>query len=188
MKKNWLLFKIFFKASAFTFSGGLAMLPIIQKEIVDKNNLLSEEELLQYASLANSIPGPIVLDLALFVGKSVSGYMGMLLCTLAVSLPAFIGMLVVAIIFKSIPQDNDQINGAFNAIQAASAALIFSVCISSYKKTVKNSFHILILAIMVIGIFIFKINSILLLAICGLLGVLDVYIKARRGGNDHDVV
>jgi chromate transporter len=83
LKKNrfktlWELFVIFFKAGTFTFAGGLAMLPVIEKDVVEKYRLMPKEDFLEYATLAQTLPGVIALNCACFVGRRAGGFLGML--------------------------------------------------------------------------------------------------------------
>lgn len=70
------LFTVFLKIGAFTFGGGYAMLPLIQKEAVDRQKWLKDEEILDIFAISQSIPGVIALNSAIFIGKRVAGTVG----------------------------------------------------------------------------------------------------------------
>ncbi|MCQ2518680.1 MAG: chromate transporter, partial [Lachnospiraceae bacterium] len=76
MKKKLKLFLTFFKIGAFTFGGGYAMIPIVQKEVVDKEKWLEKNDILDIVAISESTPGPIAVNMATFVGYRVSGFWG----------------------------------------------------------------------------------------------------------------
>ena len=88
-KKIWKLFAAFFRIGAFTFGGGYAMIPLIQKEAVDKNRWVTEDDILEIIAIAESTPGPIAINSATFVGYRTCGVLGSVAATLGVVLPSF---------------------------------------------------------------------------------------------------
>ena len=83
MKKLVQLFGVFFKIGAFTFGGGYAMIPLIQREIVEKRKWMTDEDILEIVAVAESTPGPIAINAATFVGQRLCGFFGALLATLS---------------------------------------------------------------------------------------------------------
>ena len=81
------LFVTFFKIGAFTFGGGYAMIPIIQREIVENKHWLSDDDILEIIAVSESTPGPIAINSATFVGYRIAGFWGAFLSTFAVVLP-----------------------------------------------------------------------------------------------------
>ena len=121
-----LLFKLFiafFKIGAFTFGGGYAMLPIIEKEVVDKNHWLTKEEFLDMLAVVQSLPGPIAINSSVYIGYKIAKFWGALACALGAALPSFIIILLAAIVFTDI-QDNPTIEKIFKGIRPAVVALI----------------------------------------------------------------
>ena len=92
MKSNGLLklFLSFFKIGIFTFGGGYAMLPMIEKETVENNKWITNTELLDIFSISQVTPGPIAINAATYIGYKVNGFWGSVFCTLGVVLPSFI--------------------------------------------------------------------------------------------------
>lgn len=117
------LFIAFFKIGAFTFGGGYAMLPIIEKEVVDKNHWLTKEEFLDMLAVVQSLPGPIAINSSVYVGYKIAKFWGALACALGAALPSFIIILLAAIVFTDI-QDNPTIEKIFKGIRPAVVALI----------------------------------------------------------------
>ena len=90
------LFFVFFRIGAFTFGGGYAMIPLIEREVVDKRGLIRGEELADIVAIAESTPGPIAVNAATFVGYHAGGFFGALGATVGVALPSFVIILLVA--------------------------------------------------------------------------------------------
>ncbi len=123
MKFYLQLFWSFFKIGAFTFGGGYAMIPLIQKEVVDRKKWLAEGEFMDMLAIAQSVPGPISLNTAVFVGNKVRGKKGSLVTSLGIILPSFIVILLIAIVFTEF-KNNPGVERVFKGIRPAVVALI----------------------------------------------------------------
>lgn len=132
----WEIFLTFFKIGAFTFGGGFAMIPIIQQEIVEKKNWIKEEDFIDTISIAQSAPGPIAVNLSIFVGYKIKGFPGAVICTMGTVLPSFIIILLIAKFFYQF-KDNHIVEKIFLGIRPAVVALIFSAV---YKLVYKSRF------------------------------------------------
>ena len=88
-KTLWQVFATFFKIGAFTFGGGYAMIPLIQRETVDNHKWVTEDDILEIIAIAESTPGPIAINSATFVGYRTCGVLGSVAATLGVVLPSF---------------------------------------------------------------------------------------------------
>ena len=99
-KNNLILFWTFFKIGAFTFGGGLAMLPLIHRIVVDKFHWLTEEELVDMLAIAESTPGVIAVNLATYTGYKVNKILGSFFATLAVVLPSFIIICIISLFYE----------------------------------------------------------------------------------------
>lgn len=124
MKKNIELFKVFFKIGAFTFGGGFAMIPLIEKELVDKKKWIDGEEIIHLFAVAQSIPGAIAINTSTLVGYKVNKRLGAIFATLGVILPSFMIILFIASFLKSI-EEYAIVKAAFKGIGAAVIILIF---------------------------------------------------------------
>ena len=113
----WESFKTFFKIGAFTFGGGYAMIPIIESEIVDK------DEFVDLIAIAQSCPGVFAINLSTFIGYKIKRVPGAICTTLATALPSFIIILLIALFFHSF-QDNPVVESIFKGIRPAVVALI----------------------------------------------------------------
>lgn len=125
MKQLAELFFSFFKIGLFTFGGGYAMIPIIQREVIDSRHWIEEREFLDLLTLAQSAPGPISLNTAVFVGYKMCGYKGALAALWGVILPSFLIILTVAIFFSQI-RENPIVDAAFKGMRPVVVALILA--------------------------------------------------------------
>lgn len=117
------IFWSFLKIGAFTFGGGYAMIPLIQHEVINSRGWLTKEEFVELLTLAQAAPGPIALNTAVFVGYKQRGYLGSLASVLGVVIPSFMIILVVAIFFANMRQ-NQWVDAAFKGMRPAVVALI----------------------------------------------------------------
>ncbi len=117
------LFSSFLKIGAFTFGGGFAMIPLIQREMIDRRGWIEREDFLELLTLAQSAPGPIALNAAVFVGYKIAGYRGALAAVAGVVLPSFIIILLIAMYFTNF-RDNRYVDAAFKGMRPAVVALI----------------------------------------------------------------
>src|SRR5665648_1088967 len=147
------LFLTFFKIGAFTFGGGYAMLRIIQKEIVEKKGLISEEEFMDAIALAQASPGPVAVNTSVYVGYRIRGFKGALSATLGAVLPSFIIILLIAAYFIQF-RDNKIVEKVFLGIRPAIVALILAAVYKMWIKT-KRTYLKFFVAIGTIFIIIF---------------------------------
>lgn len=125
MNKYWELFCSFFKIGIFTFGGGYAMIPIIQAEVITRKGWIKEQEFLDLLTLAQSAPGPISLNTAVFVGYKMYGYRGALSALTGVVLPSFSILLLVAMFFSQI-RSNPIVDAAFRGMQPIVVAIMLA--------------------------------------------------------------
>ena len=126
------IFWSFLKIGAFTFGGGYAMIPLIQHEVIHKRRWIEERDFLDLLTLAQTAPGPIALNTAVFVGYKRRGYMGALSAIMGVIVPSFLVILIVAIFFASI-RDNVYVDAAFKGMRPAVVALIVAPIVGLTK-------------------------------------------------------
>ena len=116
-------FTTFFKIGAFTFGGGFAMIPLIEREMIDRRGWIARGDFLELLTLAQSAPGPIALNSAVFVGYKIAGYRGAFSAVAGVVLPSFVIILLIAIYFTDI-RENRYVDAAFKGMRPAVIALI----------------------------------------------------------------
>lgn len=178
------LFFIFFKIGLLTFGGGYAMIPVIKREAVDKNNLMTEEEMLNFIPVSQCTPGVLAVNLSTFVGKKTRGFLGAVFATLGVITPSIIVISIVAYLFSKF-QNNKYVIHAFNSIRAVVSATIFTAIISLIKKAVKKPLEIAICLLSFIMVAFFKINPIFVIIGSGLFGFFFFRLKKLGGIKDE---
>lgn len=150
LKKLLALFIVFFRIGLFTFGGGYAMLPLIQKEIIEKKKWISEIELMDILVIAESTPGPVSVNTATYVGYHIAGFWGSLFSTLALALPSFVIIYIISLFFDDFLKIK-WVQYAFLGIQAAVAVLIISAAEKLFHK-MKKSFFAVLLCLLTAGI------------------------------------
>ncbi len=176
MKKRKELFLTFLKIGAFTFGGGYAMIPLIKREIVEAKEWLTEEEMLDITAVAESTPGPLAVNTATFVGWRAAGTLGALAATVGVVLPSFVIMIVISGILAWVEQAQ-VVQFAFRGIRAGVLVLIFSALLSLYRQSKKSVFDYIVIIGAFLGAAVFGVNTILILLVCGILGMLRILLR-----------
>lgn len=181
--KIWLLFLTFFKIGAFTFGGGYAMIPLIQKEVADKRKWITEKDILDIIAIAESTPGPIAVNSATFVGFKVAGFWGAFVSTLGVVLPSFAIITVIAYLLKNF-SDYKGVKYAFFGIRAGVLALIVKGLVSMYKQVPKNPVSYIVMGAAFALVAFFDVSVLLVLIGCAVFGLVTSIIISRRAKND----
>ena len=117
------LFFTFFKIGLFTLGGGYAMIPIIEREVVDKHQWMKREEMLDLIAVAQSCPGVFAINISIFVGYKLRMKRGALCTAVGTALPSFLIILLIAMFFRQF-QDNTTVASIFKGIRPAVVALI----------------------------------------------------------------
>ncbi len=165
------LFLSFFKIGAFSFGGGYAMLPLIQKEIIEIHGWFTGQEFIDMIAIAEMTPGPIAINSATFLGYKVGGILGSILATTAVVLPSFIVMFTMVHFFSKF-QDSPYLQWAFKGIRPVVFGLIAAAGVSVAMDTFIDIKSILIgLAIFYLVTF-KKLHPILSIGLAGFIGIL----------------
>ncbi len=183
MKNKWRralsLFWTFFKIGAFTFGGGYAMIPLIQKEVVENKQWITDDDILEIIAIAESTPGPIAINSATFVGYRVCGVLGSFFATLGVVLPSFVIILAISFILDTF-QHITAVQYAFNGIRAGVLALLLKALWTMYKKCPKGvvSYSIMAAAFVITA---FRVLPVLAVIIgCAAVGLIASLVAERR--------
>jgi len=126
------LFATFFKIGCFTFGGGYAMIPLIEKDVVDKQKWLTQEEFIEMLAVVQSLPGPISVNSSVFIGYKVGKLPGAILSVLGIAIPSFIIILLIAMAFSNF-SNNPTIVKIFKGVRPAVVALIAAPIVNMYK-------------------------------------------------------
>lgn len=173
------LFVAFFKIGLFTFGGGYAMIPLIQREIVEKKRWVTDDDILEIIAIAESTPGPIAINSATFIGFKVCGFWGSFFATLGVVLPSFLIILAISNVLKEF-SDLKPIKYAFNGIRAGVLALIVKSLYTMYKKVKKNVFAYIVMGLSFVLTAFLDINVLIVIIGCGVAGIIYSLIPLRR--------
>ena len=153
MKELWTMFLTFCRIGGLTFGGGYAMLPMLQREVVEKYQWATEEELMDYYAIGQCTPGIIAVNTATFVGYKKRGVLGAICCTLGVVFPSLCIITVIAAFLKNF-QDIIYVQQAFAGIRVAVCALILDAIVKLWKKNVKSiwgiALFLIVLAVMIL--------------------------------------
>ena len=184
-RRYYALFITFLKASTFTFAGGLAMIPAIERDAVDKYKLLGKDEFMEYATLSQTLPGVIALNFAALVGRRVAGLVGMLAAGFGAILPAFVLMVVATIFAQMIPQQG-RLLSAMRGIRAASAALVLAEALSLGRHNLKNAFAVLLMIAAFLLVAFGNLSAPLVVLLSGTAGfIYQRILKTREGRRNH---
>lgn len=170
------IFWSFLKIGAFTFGGGYAMIPLIQHEVIHKRRWIEERDFIDLLTLAQTAPGPIALNTAVFVGYKRRGYLGALSAIMGVIVPSFLVILIVAIFFASI-RDNAYVDAAFKGMRPAVVALIVAPIVGLTKGM--RWWLVAVALVVALVVWYFGISPVWFL-IAG--AVVGACVVARRGG------
>ena len=131
------LYTAFFKVGLFTFGGGLAMLPIIEREVVDNKKWTTYEELLDYYAVSQSTPGIIMVNVSTFIGYKERGLIGGIISTLGVISPSLIIITLIASLIENFASIS-YVQSALKGIAAGISAIMISSLIKLGKSSIKD--------------------------------------------------
>ena len=174
------LFLIFMKIGLFTFGGGYAMIPLIQRETVDNKKWISDKDILDIVAIAESTPGPIAINAATFIGYRVGGFLGAMAATVGVVLPSFTIIAAISYVLAAF-QNVVWIQYAFNGIRAGVLALIVKALWSMYKQSPKGVFSYLIMFGAFAVTAFLPVNVVFVILFCAAAGIVQTLITGRRG-------
>ena len=180
------LYSSFAKIGTFTIGGGLAMMPMMQAELIEKRKWITDEELIDYYAVGQSTPGIVAVNVATFVGYKQMGIIGGIFATLGMVTPSLVIIMILAGLINSI-NDFPIIQKALKGINVAVAALLTSTIINFMKKTIKKFTNAIFMLISFLLVFVFKLPSFWIILFALLIGVVLTYKekkKAAAAGDD----
>ena len=178
-RQLWKVFATFFKIGAFTFGGGYAMIPLIQKEAVEKNNWVTDDDILEIIAIAESTPGPIAINSATFVGYRTCGVLGSVCATLGVVLPSFVIIYAISFVLRQF-QELKAVQYAFQGIRAGVMALLCKALWGMYKKNQKNWASYIVMAGAFILTGILDVSVLPVIVGCAVFGLVTAKLMERR--------
>ena len=185
LKLVFTLFLTFAKIGAFTFGGGYAMIPLIEKEVIERKKWISEDILLEVIAIAESTPGPIAINCATFVGYSRAGFAGALAATVGVVVPSFVIIFAISMFLDRFLEIT-VIANAFRGIKIGVGLLILNAALNMLKKAKPTGLSRGIVTVsaavmLLILLFSWNFSSVSLMLMAGAVG-LAAYALERKGG------
>ena len=176
LKSCLVLFKVFFKIGLFTFGGGYAMLPIIQKEIIENHKWISEEDMLDIVAIAESTPGPISVNTATFVGYKTAGVLGALFATVGLAIPSLVIIFIISFFYQKFI-NNEWVAKAFKGIMGAVTVLILNAGIKLSKPLRKDKSNkvfniVMVLLAVILSLVLVEVSSIYLILGGAVIGII----------------
>ena len=168
------LFLTFLKIGTFTFGGGYAMIPLIQREVVEKNKWITNDDVLEIVAIAESTPGPIAINSATFVG-----YRGALCATIGVVLPSFVVILAISFVLREF-ESLKAVQYAFAGIRAGVLALILKALWAMYRESAKNALSYILMAAAFVLVAFLGVDVLPVIIGCAAAGLCFTLYKGRR--------
>ncbi|NLK21619.1 MAG: chromate transporter [Epulopiscium sp.] len=171
MKELIDLFLVFARIGGFTFGGGYAMLPIIQKEVVEERKWATDEEVLDYYAIGQCTPGIIAINTATFIGYKRKGILGSIFATAGMVAPSLVIITIVAMFFQHF-QDYPIVQHALGGIRVSVVALITHTIIKMWNQSVKDWIGIVLFTLSFLLIAFTNISPVFVILLSGALGTL----------------
>ena len=178
------LFSSTFTLSAFTFGGGYVIIPLMRKKFVEQYGWIEEEEMLDLTAIAQSSPGAIAVNASILVGYRVAGVVGALVTILGTVLPPLIILSVISLFYQAF-RDNLVVSAVLQGMQAGVAAVIVDVVLSMGWTVLREKQWVS--AVIMVGAFaatyVFQVNILLIILVCGVTGAAAFFLRNRKGRN-----
>ena len=166
----WDLFCTFAKVGVMTFGGGYAMLPILQREVVEKKGWATEEELMDYFAIGQCTPGIIAVNTATFAGQKVKGFWGGLFATLGVVFPSLIIIMLLAGVIEAF-NHIAWVQHAFGGIRICVCILILNAVVKLFQKAVVDKPTLAIFLLVALGSYFTPVSPVVFVLAAGIIGI-----------------
>lgn len=178
MKKLFELFLAFARVGVMTFGGGYAMIPILEREIVDGKGWASSEELMDYYAVGQCTPGVIAVNTATFIGKKMAGIPGAVAATAGIIFPSLVIICLIAGIITNFAHVS-AVKSAFAGIRVCVCVLIFNAVVKLWKNAVKDKAALaLCLVVFLLSVFL-DVTPVVFVVFCALAGILLTRLGVR---------
>ncbi|PWA10378.1 chromate transporter [Pueribacillus theae] len=179
LKTLYKLFFTFLKVSPITFGGGYAMLPLIEREVVKRRKWLNEHEVVDILTVAQTAPGAVAINSAIFIGYRVAGLLGSIVALFGIMLPNLL-IVIIAIFMYFAFRDNPIIEAVFNGLASAVIALIVYAAYMIGRTAISDLTTIVIALISFIILIFLNVNPVLLILGGGFVGLIFSKLKVTR--------
>ena len=164
------LFYIFLYVAIFTVGGGIAMVPVLEKVLVEKKKLLSSQEFTEVFSVAQILPGSLMINMATFTGYRIAGFFGALFCCIAITIPPLTIITLIAMFYGRF-MEFALMRKLMLGILAGVVGEVSGITLKMFKKTKFNTFKVLLLLCSFVLMFFVRMNPIYVVGIGALLGI-----------------
>ena len=171
MKALWTMFWAFARIGGLTFGGGYAMLPMLQKEVVEKHGWATEEELMDYYAIGQCTPGVIAVNTATFVGQKARGLAGAIFATLGVVFPSVVIITLIAAFLSNFAH-LAVVQNAFAGVRVCVCVLIFNTVVKLWKKSVVDKAALVIFLAVFLGSCLLDLSPVIWVLLAGGAGLL----------------
>ena len=172
------MFVSFAKVGVMTFGGGYAMLPVLQREIVENKKWATEEELTDYYAIGQCTPGVIAVNTATFVGQKKCGIIGGIAATLGVVFPSLVIITAIAALISNFA-DIPAVQNAFAGIRVCVCVLVLNSVVKLWKSTIKDRWAIVIFALVFLGAVFTELSPVVFVLIAAFAGIAIKGLEAR---------
>lgn len=172
------LYLTFFRIGAVTFGGGYAMLPILQREVVEKKNWATDEELVDYFAIGQCTPGIIAVNTATFIGRKIRGISGGVIATLGMVSPSVVIISVIAALINNFA-DIGWVQDALGGIRVCVCVFILNAVVKLYKSAVKDKVTLGLYLVLFGAAVFFSFSPVYSVLVAGVLGVVFTKLGVR---------
>ena len=170
MKEMLDLFLTFAKVGVMTFGGGMAMLPILQREVVEAKHWATEEELVDYYAIGQCLPGIIMVNTMIFIGQKRRGTLGGIVAALGTVCPALIIITIIAAVLSGFAEA-PVVKSAFAGIRVCVCVLIFNAVMKLWKSSVIDWKCFVIFLLVALGSLFTDITPVLFVVVSAVVGI-----------------
>lgn len=179
MKELFGIFAVAFRVGLFTFGGGYAMLPILQREVVETRGWVSEEEVLDYYAIGQCLPGIIMVNTMIFVGHKRKGNIGGIAAALGTVCPALIIITLIAALLTNFA-DVPAVKNAFAGIRVCVVVLIFNAIVKLWKNSMIDWKCLILFALVVAGSLFTKITPVVFVIFAAVAGIVIKTLEVKN--------
>lgn len=179
MNRYFDLFVTFARVGVMTFGGGYAMIPILEREVVDKKNFATSEELMDYYAVGQCTPGVIAVNTATFIGQKLAGIPGGIAATLGVVFPSVIIISVIAGILTNFA-DLAMVKNAFAGIRVCVCVLVFNAVVKLWKGAVADKGALALFAVVFVWSLFLNITPVVYVLFAAVSGIILTNLGVRK--------
>ncbi len=180
IKELWALYTAFFRMGALTFGGGYAMLPMIEREVVDKHKWATMEEVMDYYAMSQCTPGVIAVNVATFIGYKNKGILGGIVATIGVITPSVILISLIASLLQTF-YENTFVKSAFQGIGVAVCAILVQAVLKIGKAGLVDKFTWILALVAFLTAWLLDVSTIIIIVVAGIAGIVYKVICEKSG-------